>query len=533
MSQLHSQLYDAIIIGGGHNGLVTAACLAKAGERVLVLEKRDVLGGAAATEAIFPGFKVNTGANDAGLFQDEIIEALSLEAHGLQFLESPVTIFAPQSEGKALTLWRDEEKCVAEIGHFSTADAERFPVFKQQLNDMAQVLQSALVLTPPDIQSRNMSELLKWGNVGLQLKRLGNQAMMEFLRVLPMSVDAYLNEWFESDFLKGVLGSMGIIGNQLGPRAAGTTFMLFYQNAQGFQRSRFVAGGVGQLSTALATAAQYHGAEIRIGEAAVSHILLEDAGGRSAIKAKGVVLSTGETIAARRVISSLDPRRTFFELVGPQNLEPHFMRQVRNVIYRGCTAKMHLALRALPQFKGQISEVQLGGHILISPTLDYLEQASDAAKYGAFSDKPYLDIVMPTVLDPTLAPDGQHIMSITMQYAPYQLRTGDWHTHRKALDDTIIDTLTTYVPNLRELILHQHLLTPLDLEDVYGLTEGSIYHGQMGLDQLLIMRPVPGWSRYQTPIDNLYLCGAGTHPGGGVTGMPGYNAAREVLKKWG
>jgi phytoene dehydrogenase-like protein len=243
----------------------------------------------------------------------------------------------------------------------------------------------------------------------------------------------------------------------------------------------------------------------------------------------GVRLESGEEIHGRAILSNADPRRTLFGLVGPQHLEPEVMRQVRNVIYRGSTARLNLALSALPEFNGQTDAAQLSGHIRISPSLDYLERAYDAAKYGRISPQPYLDLVIPTVMDPILAPAGKHIMSITMQYAPFKLREGDWNSEREGLADTILDTLSLYAPDLKRQIFHCQVLTPLDLEQEYSLTEGNIYHGEMGLDQLLVMRPIPGWSRYQTPIKNLYLCGAGTHPGGGVTGAPGYNAARELL----
>jgi phytoene dehydrogenase-like protein len=281
---------------------------------------------------------------------------------------------------------------------------------------------------------------------------------------------------------------------------------------------------MGQLAAALAAAAKQQGAEIRLGTA-VSHILLDDDE-----RATGAALSDGGEIHAKLIISNADPRRTFFNLVGPTNLEPRFMRHVRNIIYRGVTAKVNLALSGLPRFNGQTAESQLDGHIRIAPGLDYLEKAYDAGKYGRVSPHPYLDITIPTLHDPALAPDGQHILSITMQYAPYTLRDGDWNDQREQLGDAIIQTLTQYAPNLQSLILNRQILAPLDWEQQYSLTEGSILHGQMSLDQFLIMRPVSGWGRYRTPVDNLFLCGAGTHPGGGVTGAPGHNAAREAIK---
>lgn len=520
------EAYDAVVIGAGHNGLVAAALLAQSGWEVLVVEQRDAPGGAAATEELFPGFKVNTGAQDAGLFQDEIVKTLFLKMYGLEFRESPVIAFAPQADGSSLTLWREVERSAEEIARFSATDASRFPAYARQVGRMSTLLQQMMLLPPPDLADRNINELLPWGKVGLKLKGLGNREMMEFLRVLPMPAADFLDEWFDSMALKGVLAAGSVTGMMQGPRSAGTTLMLLYQAADGkggFRASRFVRGGIGELSAALAGAARQNGAEIFTGNG-VTHILQHDS------QVTGVRLANGEEIRADVVLSSADPRRTFLQLVEAPNLEPRFVRAVRNIIYRGSTAQMHLALSGLPQFKGQTAETQLSGHILISPSLEYLERAYDDAKYGRVSANPSLDIVIPSVLDGTLAPAGQHVMSITMRYAPYWLRGAGWPKERDKLGGKILDTLTQYAPDIKDLVLHQQVLTPWDWEQEYGLTEGSITHGQMGLDQLMVMRPIPKWSQYRTPIENLYLCGAGAHPGGGVTGAPGYNGAREVLK---
>ncbi len=523
---------DAIIIGAGHNGLVTAALLAKAGFKTLVLERRDVLGGAAATEEVFPGYRINTGADDAAMFRDEIVNELNLGAHGLTFLESEVAVFALQPHGSALTLWQDVAKSAAETGRLSRRDAECYPDFAAEVERMARALSGMLLLTPPELMQRMLSDATAWGQFGLSLRRLGGKEMMEFMRVLPLPVSMFLDEWFESDVLKGALAAPALLGNRLGPYGSGTTFTFLYRHANGFMRRRAVAGGMGQLPAALAAAAEQNRAEIRLGTA-VDHILLDDD------RATGVLLADGTEIEGRIVISNADPRRTFFGLVGPTNLGPRFMRQVRNIIYRGVTAKINLALSAVPKFVGETEKNHLQGRILIGPGLEYLEQAYDAAKYGNFSPNPPLDITIPTLLDPSLAPEGKHIMSITMQYAPYRLQSGEvgegrsesnWEGQREQLGDMVLETLSRYAPDLKSLVLDRQVLTPLDWEQRYGLTEGSIHHGQMSLDQLLIMRPISGWSRYRTPIENLFLCGAGTHPGGGVTGAPGYNAAREAIK---
>lgn len=515
--------YDALIIGGGHNGLVAAATLAKSGRKVLLLEKREVLGGAAATEPLFPGFAINTGAGDAGLLADEIVKELHLKMHGLEFRESQAAIFAPQLNGEALTLWRDTGKAAAEITRFSPRDAERYPAFVAQVNQFGGILRQMFLQTPPDPYERNLNDLMGWGKVALNLRLLGDRPMMEFMRVLPLSIKDYLDDWFESDVLKGALAGDGLTGLMQGPYSGGTTLMFLYQHSNGYMNRRTVVGGMGQLAAALTSAAQTNGAEIRTG-VGVRRILVEEN------IAVGAELDNGERLQAQVILSNADPRRTFFELVGPQQLEPRFMRQVRNIIYRGSTARLHLALNGLPQFVGQIEEGQVRGRVVISPSVRYLEKAYDNAKYGQFSEQPYLDITIPSLNDPTLAPAGQHILSITMKYAPYRLRGTEWSEQKNVLAAHIINTLEPYAPGLRDLILHQHLITPLDWEQTYSLTEGNMMHGQMTIDQLLVMRPVPGWSQYRTPIDNLYLCGAGSHPGGGVTGVPGYNAARAVLK---
>jgi len=522
-----NETYDAIIIGAGHNGLVAAATLAAAGQRVLVLEGRDTLGGAAGTEAVWPGYRVDSGATDAALFQDEIVQKLDLTRHGLTFETHPALLFAPQPDGRALTLWRDEARTVAEIARFSARDAERWPAFARQVTRMAGLLRGMLLLAPPDLSALRGGDLMGWAPLALRLKRLGGDDMMELMRVLPMAARDYLDEWFESDALKGALGGSAVVGATLGPRGAGTNLGFFYQNLGGLLEQRFVAGGMGRLAEALATAARERGATIRTG-AAVARVLVE---GDPEPAAVGVELAGGETIRAAVVLSNADPRRTLFDLVGPQHLEPETMRHVRNIIYRGSVARVNLAVRGLPAFAGAGDPAQLGGRIRVSPSLDYLERAYDAAKYGRFSEHPYLEIVIPTLRDPSLAPAGHHLLTVTALYAPYALRDGDWDGQSAAFGEVVLDTLESVAPGLRASVAHCQVVTPLDLERRYGLTEGSIYHGQMGLDQMLVMRPIPGWSRYETPLRNLYLCGAGAHPGGGVTGAPGYNAARAVLAR--
>jgi phytoene dehydrogenase-like protein len=525
--------YDVVVIGGGHNGLVLSGYLAREGLKVLVIERRSVLGGAAATEEVFPGFKVNTGSSDAGSFLPEIVEDLKLENLGLQFIESPVTIFALQPDGNSLLLWRDPHRAAQEILHFSAADAKRYSSFVEKMGLWVQVLETIRNLTPPKVPKYNLAEMIPWLRVALRLKGLGDEDMMDFLRVLPMPVEDFLDEWFESPVLKAALGLSGVMGSMQGPRASGTTFMLLYNalgaGKNGFRASKFVRGGMGSLIEALASYVRQHGGEICTGQS-VSRIILDGD------RATAVVLDSGETISARMIVSNADPRHTFFDLVGPSHLDVRFVREVKNIKFRGSTARVNLVLSQLPEFSalaGRRDSVELAtllsGHTLICADLDYLERAYDDAKYGRISQNPSLDIVIPTILDDSLSTGPEQLLSIDVRYAPYHLSSGGWQAQRHALLDRVIETLSAYAPGLKELILHQQVLSPKDFEVEYGLPEGSIYHGQMGLDQLLFMRPVPGYGRYRSPVENLYLCGAGTHPGGGVTGAPGFNAAREIL----
>jgi phytoene dehydrogenase-like protein len=526
--------YDAIVIGGGHNGLTAAAYLAKAGLKVLVAERRAVLGGAAATEAVWPGFRVDTGSWDGGLFLPQIVRDLALEEHGLRFIESESLVHVLQPGGRGLTLWRDAQRTARELGATSGENASRYPAFVAQLTRLAGVLRPILTLAPPPLKGDQPGDLLPWLPVALRAKRLGRRDMMELLRVLPMPAWDWLGEWFgergspESEALKAALGAIGTLGSLQGPRASGTAFLMLYYALgaeHGAPRAvRFIRGGAGSLSDALAGAARLHGAEV-CPAFPVQRIILED--GRAA----GVALEDGRRFTARAVLSSTDPRTTFFGLVGAPHLEVRLVREVKNIRFRGSLARVNLALSGLPQFRIPAGEIErLGGRILICPDLETLERAYDDAKYGRFSARPCLDMALPTLRDPSLAPPGQHLLLVNVQYAPYHLATGTWDEHRERLGDRVVDILDEWIPGLRELILHRQVLTPLDLEREYGLPEGCIYQGQMGLDQLLFMRPVAGARGSQTAIENLYLCGAGAHPGGGLTGAPGYNAARQVIK---
>lgn len=523
--------YDVIVIGGGHNGLVAAAYFAKADRSVLVLEQRPVLAGAAATEEISPGFRCNTGAHDAGLFRQEIIDELALQEHGLAWHTVPVLAFAPSQNADTppLILWNDLEKSAATIAALTAKDGQKFGAYVEHLQKMTGMLDDLILRTPPDLFESRFADLTPWLKSGLKLKRLGKQDMMAFLRILPMSARQFLDEWFENERLKGLLGSMSVAGSMQGPMAAGTAFMLLYQNLGaanfGFAASRQIKGGIGMLSEALAKIIRANKGELRT-STAVQSVWLENG------IAKGVVLKSGEKLAGKIVVSNADPHRTFFELVGARHLEPTFNRKVRAIKMKGSTAKLNLALSELPAFvNAPPDESHLLGRIVISPSLEYIERAFDDAKYGRFSENPCLEITIPTLLDPSLAPEGKHVMSVIMRYAPFVAEKERCEHYGTFLQEKILDTLSLYAPNVRDCIEHSQVLTPIDWQREYGLTQGSILHGQMGLDQLFFMRPIPGWGQYRTPIENLYLCGAGCHPGGGVTGAPGRNAAKEILKK--
>ena len=526
------QHYDAILVGAGHNGLVTAAYLAKSGKRVLVLERRSVVGGVAATEEIFPKFKYSTGAHLAGSFSSEVTDELELTKHGLKFLPLDTLLFAPQLEGNSLLIPRDSAKTVEEIGRISRADAERFPSFCTLTNKLARFLLVLNRLPLPNGTSSgsfNLSQLL---GIGVKFHRLGKKEMYEFLRILPMSVADLLGEWFENETLKAAIAASGILNSFVGPRAQGTAYVLLHhlsrQSNGAFRSAGFISGGINQLPQALARAAQQYGAEIR-GSAEVVNIVTKNGA------ATGVVLKNGDNISASVVVSNADPKRTLLNLVEPTYLDPRFLLQIKNVRARGTVAKVNFALDTLPHFKhktGDSSDAELGGIIHIGPTLDYLERAADDAKYGRFSKHPFLEITIPSVVDPSLAPAGKHVMSVWMQSAPYHLRESNWNDQRQALGDSVMNILESYAPGFKDSILHRQVLTPLDLEQTFGVTGGHLDHAELALDQIFFMRPIPGWAGYSTPIDNLYLCGSGTHPGGGISGLPGYYAAKRILQSW-
>jgi phytoene dehydrogenase-like protein len=519
---------DVVIIGGGHNGLVTAFYLAKAGFKPLVLERAPQVGGAAITNDFHPGFRCSTLSHSAGPLLPDIVRDMELEKRDLRLITPDVCVTAFSPDGRALSLYQDVTKSAAEIAAFSEKDAAKYPEFEKSLGKISKVIAEALATTPPDIDHPSSGDLWSMLKTGRAIRSLGKRDMFRLLRWGPMAVADLASEYFETELLRAVIAARGVFGTFLGPWSAGSALMLLIRAAgdphpagSGF----FAAGGMGALTQAMATAATAAGAEIRTG-AEVIEIRVHDGA------AAGVLLATGEQIHARAVISNADPKSTLLKLTDSTHLSPDFVQKLQHYRGNGTVAKVNLALSGLPKFTaledGDVSALK--GRIHIGHEIDYLERAFDESKYGNFSRQPYLEATIPSLTDPTLAPGGQHVMSIYMQYAPYKLK-GDWDTQRNALGQTVVQTLAKYAPNLAELILRHQIITPKDLEDVYGMTGGQIFHGDLALDQFFTMRPLLDWARYRTPIKNLYLCGSGTHPGAGLTGGSGVNAAREILKE--
>ena len=516
--------FDIVIVGGGHNGLVAATYLARGGRRVLVLERRSTVGGPVTTEEFVPGFRGPTGASVCGRLRPEVLEDLNLAKRGVQFIPAEPEVVAV-GDGPALRIFRNVPKTQAELARFSQKDADTYPRFVEFLSRFAAALDPILAMPPPDIASPSLGELTGLLGRALRFRRLGKRAMQQMLRLPPMAIRDFLNEWFETELLKASYAVDALTGTFEGPWSPGTAFGLvpqFLPDGHG-ARSAFVRGGMGSLADALAKAARDAGATIRT-DAEVVHINSADG------RVTGVELAGGETIGAQAVASNADPKRTFLHLVDPEELSPEFLLHIRNFEMNGVVAKVNFALAEPPKLPAAGDSVP--PHFRVCPSLEYIERAYDDAKYGQASGKPVLDVFVPTVVDPDLAPPGMHVMSTQVQYTPYALRRGGWDTEREKLADRVVTILADHIPGFERLVLGRQILTPLDLEARFGLTEGHIYHGEMTLDQSLFLRPVPGWSRYRTPIDGLYLCGSGAHPGGGITGAPGWNAAREILKDW-
>jgi phytoene dehydrogenase-like protein len=542
-------VYDAIVIGGGHNGLTAAAYLARAGRTVLVVERRHVLGGAAVTEEVFRGFRFSVCSYVVSLLRPEIIRELDLPRYGLDILPLDGT-FTPVPEGTGRPapkdgngnpigtgdyLWRvnDHGRTVRELRRWSLMDAEAYEEYGPLMVDMARFIKPILAIVPPDPASIDPRPLLPLGGLLRAFQKLTERQQAVFVQLMTMSAYDFLNQWFETDPLKATMAASGIIGTFQGVRSPGTAYVLLHHYMGeidgAFRAWGIPKGGTGGISNAIADAARAHGAEIRT-EAPVATIRTRYG------RATGVVLESGEELDAASVVSSVDVRRTFIDLLEPGSIDADFEAEVRRFKFRGSSGKVNMALDALPSFTALpgVGE-HLRGAISISPSVDDMERAYDDAKYGRFSAKPYIDIVIPTLVDPSMAPPGKHVMSCFVQYAPYQLdpALGGWDQQREAFGDAVVNRIAEFSPDLPSKILHRQVITPLDIERTTGLTEGNIFQGELSLEQLFFSRPVPGWARFRTPVRDLWLAGSSTHPGGGIMGANGRIAALELLRSKG
>jgi phytoene dehydrogenase-like protein len=517
--------YDAIVIGAGHNGLVTAAYLARSGRRVLVLERRERVGGILDTIEIAEGFRAPGIVHTVGRLRRSVIEDLGLVRHGLVMVEPAVRVFAPQPDGPPLTLWADAARTAKEFRERSAADADAYPAFDKKIRSLASFLSYLHAITPPDVKNPSMADAMNGLKLGNAFRRLGKRPGREATRALPMAIADYVTESFETDAMRGAIASRAVQYTAMGPWSAGTTTVLLADSAGNdggaAGQSTIARGGPGALAEVLATAARGFGAEIRTGTEVV-RVLTRDR------RAYGVALAGGEEITARAVISSADPKRTLTTLVDPVELGPHLRWRAANIRTPGTVSKVNLALDGLPAFDGADPE-RLAGRIVLAPSIDELEHAFDASKYGRVSESPYLEATIPSISDPSLAPEGRHVMSVVAQWTPYSLADGDWAAEQDLLADLVVKTLERHAPGLGDLVTARQVLTPVDLETDYGLSGGHVYHAEPGLDQFFVWRPLLGHARYRFGLPGLYLCGSGAHPGGGVTGAPGANAVREIL----
>ena len=518
--------YDVIVIGGGHNGLVHAAYLARAGLDVCVLEARPLLGGATVTEEIFPGFRYSVFSYVVSLMRPEIIRELELPRHGLAILPLESTL-TPLPDGDRLYRDADHHRTWREIARFSVRDAEAYDDYGRTLFYMARAVKYLLGIAPPDPARLRPGDIRGLLGLARHFLNLESDQLHMLVKLMTMSAADFVDEWFETDVLKATLSASGIIGTFLGPRSPGTAYVLLHHymgEIDGhFRAWGFAKGGTGAVAEAIASAAREAGAEIRT-DAPVEQVLVRNG------RVTGVALANGDELHAKVVSSSLDPRRTFLDLVEERELPDELVRGVRAFRFRGSSGKVNLALDAAPDFTCMPGfGPHLRGAVSISPSIDYLERAYDDAKYGDYSKEPYIDIVIPSAIDPAMAPPGKHVMSCFVQYAPYELREGTWDDRREAFGDTVIDTLAQYVPNLKNIILHRQVVTPLDIERTTGLSQGNIFQGELTPSQLFFLRPVAGYAGYRTPVRGYYQCGSGTHPGGGIMGAPGKLAAGRVL----
>ncbi len=526
--------WDAVVVGGGHNALVAATYLGLGGLRTLVVERRDHLGGAAETSELAPGVRVPTLAHTVGRLRASVVHELALFEHGLSLVAPDVRVFAPQDGRRAITLWADTARTVEGLREWSTRDADRYADFDRLVRSLGRFLAEIATTTPPDIESPGLADALTGLRLGRRFRGLGKGDARTVLRVLPMAVADFVAEAFETDALRAAIAWRGVQYCAMGPWSAGTTAVLLADSAGNdggaAGQTVFAVGGPGALAAALEGAARAAGVQVRTG-AEVAAILSRDG------RATGVALASGEEIRARIVVSGLDPKRTLIDLVDPVALGPSLSWRAGNIRTPGIMAKVNLVLARLPKFRaaGNDADPLLRGRILVAPGIDAMERAFDAAKYGRISDQPVVEATIPSLVDPSLvagAKRGTHVMSIQLQYAPHRLRDGDWEARRESVGDLAIAALETVAPGIGKLVTARQVLTPVDLERDYGLTGGHPLHGEPGLDQFFLWRPLLGHARYRMPVEGLYLVGSGAHPGGGLTGGPGQNGAREILADW-
>jgi phytoene dehydrogenase-like protein len=497
---------------------------------VLVLERRELVGGCSVTEEIWPGYRVSTAAYLTSLLQERIVRELELPRYGYQVDAKDPAFFSAFPDGRHFFMWQDRAKTLAEIAKFSSHDAEVYPAYEDLIERISQVVEGLLLTTPPNFPPRGGMDLIDYLKLAGRMRGLSARDVVALVKIFTQSAAEFLDEWFESEQVKVTLATDGVIGANGGPRSPGTAYILLHHCMGGVAGHRglwgFVRGGMGAVAEAMAASARAKGVDIRT-NAAVAKVTVR--GGR----AQGVVLDSGEEIEAGVVASNLDPKVTFLRLLDARDLEPDFVTAIRHFRIEGTSCKINLGLNGLPEFTAYPGAP--GPHhratMHICPSIDYVERAWDDAKYGRASERPLLELTIPTMYDPSLAPPGKHVMGIFLQYAPYTLRDGTWDELREPFGDRVISLIEEYVPNIRKIVEHRQVLSPLDLERRFGITGGNIFHGEMSLDQMFVMRPVAGWARYRTPVKGLYLCGSGAHPGGGVMGAPGFNCAREMLKR--
>ena len=526
------KIYDAIIIGAGHNGLTAAAYLARAGLSTLVLERREIVGGCCVTESIAPGCRVSTTSYIASMLRPEVISDLKLREFGLRMVPCDPAIQVPFLDGQVVSWWADRERAKAEFSKISVQDGETFVRVDDKLKKLARYLQPFFLEPPPEFDTRGAKGLTELFRVGKRFRKISNAEIAELISFLTGSLGEFLDHNYESEKIKTMFLASNVYGKHGGPYQPGTAIGLLFHLLSGGEHELqgffgHVIGGMGAITQALANSGKKLGVEIRT-ESPVAKIDVRNG------RARGVVLEDGTEIGGRLVISNADPKRTFLKLASPRDLPDEFVHAIRGIKMEGPCAKVNMVLGEEPRFTGtpaHYTPLERTFYTLV-PSLEFAEKCYDTAKFSEIPEELWVDCVVSSNADESLAPKGKHILTCFVQYVPYHLKHGTWDENRELLGDRVVKKIGEYASNVPGAILARQVLTPLDLERTYGLTEGNIFHGDLRLEQLFFMRPVAGWSQYRTPIDGLYLCGAGTHPGGGVTGAPGHNAAHQVLRDW-